>query len=57
MTGDNYLSINQATMVQAMQHWFNSQFTAPPIVKRVLYKSNGYSDIFTIQFTDEKPQP
>ena len=44
MKGVNTLSINQATAIEAMQLWINSQMQNPPIVIKFESKTGSYQN-------------
>ncbi len=59
MKGSNDLILNEATMIEAMQYWLNSQMVAAPRVVSVKRKQTGLSDQFRIELdsTPERLRP
>lgn len=55
MKGNNELHLNQATMIEAVQHYLEKIMIAPvPVVKQVKQEQkNGYADIFIIEVGSE----
>lgn len=56
MKGRNVITINQATMLEAMQRYFDEQLTAGHTVKRVSKDATVYSqeESFVIDFGDSE---
>ncbi len=63
MKGSNELKLNEATMIAAVQHYLNSQFSPgkAPLVKSVKAEKSGYSsETFAVsvqepETTEENP--
>jgi len=55
MKGNNELRLNQATMIEALQLWVDSQFTKNPprVVSVEELSSSGYCKEFSVRVTDE----
>ncbi len=60
MKGKTTIQINQATMVEAIQQYFDKQLASAHTVKSVLKDKNVYSDAegFVVEFCEvEEVQP
>ena len=58
MTGHNTLTINQATMIEAMQDFVNkitSDAAGSPVVKRVKADKSGQTDSYVLELVNETP--
>lgn len=55
MKGNNELRLNQATMIEALQLWVDSQFAkdAPRVVSIEELSSTNYCKEFSVKVTDE----
>jgi hypothetical protein len=55
MKGNNELRLNEATMIEAMQLWMDSQFkgSAPRVTVVEECKSGAYCKEFVVKVTDE----
>lgn len=53
MKGSNTLSLNQATIIEAVQCWVNQKFHDPkPVVKSVKKSNQGLNDTFDIELEE-----
>lgn len=58
MIGNNEFKLNAATLIDALQAYFNAKFVAnPPKVLSVEATSNGYTSdcFFTVKVTNDTP--
>lgn len=54
MKGKSVMQINQATMIEAMQQYFDKQLTTTHTVKSVIKDTNVYGSIdsFVVEFSE-----
>lgn len=58
MKGSNELKLNQATMIEAMQYWLDSQLVHKVVVESVSGQTiNGRCMEYTIGFSEKEPKP
>jgi len=58
MKGSNKLELNEATMIEAIQFWLDSQFISGKSPKVIAIKADsttGYTRTFLVE-TDERPE-
>lgn len=55
MKGINVLALNTATMIEAVQHWLNTQMVNPPDVTSIQYEADKGGDVFSIYLEEKKP--